>query len=96
MGRLRLIKQRPGRRAARPHKDRPRRLAARLKRLRIGRLARARAGAWAGGGLVTAGTGLAWGVAAGLITAGALLIAYCLLIADVAETGDEDGGTDTW
>ncbi|MGW6295637.1 hypothetical protein [Streptomyces sp. NPDC055058] len=68
----------------------------RLRLTAVRPLARARAGAWAGGGLLTAGCGLAWGVAAGLITAGVLLIAYCLLIADVAEPGEDDGRTGAW
>lgn len=64
----------------------------RLRLKRPGRLARARAGTWSGGGLVAVGAGLSWGVGIGLIAAGALLLAYCLLIADVAAPGRPDDG----
>lgn len=87
MGRLRLIKPRPSS-TARPRTGR---LAARLKRARIGRLARARAGAWAGGGLISTGVALQWGRPIALIVAGALLAAYCLLVADIAEPDRSDG-----
>ncbi|MEU1596196.1 hypothetical protein ABZ468_25890 [Streptomyces sp. NPDC005708] len=64
-----------------------------LRRPKVSRLMRTRAGTWAGGGLVSAGVGLEWGLPFALIVAGVLLAAYCLLIADVAEPGDGRGGS---
>ncbi|MER5912327.1 hypothetical protein ABT124_17985 [Streptomyces sp. NPDC001982] len=63
-----------------------------IRRPRVSRLARSRFGIWTGGGLISAGVGLQWGLSIALIVAGVLLVAYCLLIADVAEPGDGRGG----
>lgn len=49
--------------------------------------ARARGGVFVGGVLVTAGIWVGVDLAAGLMTAGVLLVAYCLLLMDV------DGGS---
>ncbi|WP_426568102.1 hypothetical protein [Streptomyces canus] len=57
-----------------------------MRRLpRLSRLTRSRIGTWTGGGLVSAGVGMQWGLPFALIVAGVLLAAYCLLVADVAE-----------
>lgn len=44
----------------------------------------------AGGGMFTSGMWLAVDLAAGLMTGGALLVAYCLLLTDV--DADDGGG----
>lgn len=49
----------------------------------MSRAAWARLGVMVGGVLFAAGVGLAVGAAAALMTAGAGLVAYCLLLADV-------------
>lgn len=77
MGRLRVNRRQPNQRPA----GRSRRLSP---------LARSRIGTWTGGALVSAGAGFQWGLPAGLIVAGVLLAAYCLLIADVSP-GRTDG-----
>jgi hypothetical protein len=82
MGRLRL-KTPP---AGRPKRRRP----------RLTRLTRSRIGTWTGGGLIATGTGLGWGLPVALIVAGVLLAAYCLLVADVADPGADDGRPRTW
>jgi hypothetical protein len=58
-----------------------------MGRLRVSRALRARAGVLAGGSSASAGVGLGFGLAAGLVAAGVLLVAYCLLLMDV------DGGS---
>lgn len=62
-----------------------------LRLPKVSRLARSRVGIWTGGGLVSAGAGLRWGLPLALIVAGILLAAYCLLVADVAEPDAGDG-----
>jgi hypothetical protein len=52
----------------------------------MSRPVRARAGIFAGGATACAGLGLAVGLAAALMAAGVLVVAYCLLLMDV------DGG----
>lgn len=47
------------------------------------RAGRARAGVLAGGCMAAAGAGLGLGLAVGLVVAGVLLVAYCLLLMDV-------------
>ncbi|WP_328941528.1 hypothetical protein OG259_07595 [Streptomyces sp. NBC_00250] len=59
-----------------------------MDRFRLTRKGWARAGVLAGGGLVTAGVGLAVDLAAALISSGVMLVAYCVVIADI-------GGDDT-
>lgn len=54
-----------------------------MGRLQVNRAVRARLGVLAGGGLFTAGVGMAVDVAAGLMTAGLGLVAYFLWLADV-------------
>lgn len=54
-----------------------------MGRVRIGPALRARLGLLAGGAAFAAGSGLAWGLAYGLMTAGPLLAGYCLLVMDV-------------
>lgn len=81
MGRLRVKR--------RKRDQRPKRPARRLPRLSP--LMRSRFGTWTGGALVSAGAGLQWGLPVALIVAGVLLAAYCLLIADVAAPGEDDG-----
>lgn len=64
-----------------------------MGRVRVSRAAWARAGVLTGGGAVTAGVGLAVDLASALMVGGGLLIAYCLLLADVAAPvppADED------
>ena len=61
-----------------------------MGRVRMTRPALARAGVVAGGGLFTAGIGLAIDLPAALMTAGAGLVVYCLLLMDVG-TGDGGG-----
>jgi hypothetical protein len=58
-------------------------------RVRIGAALRARLGLLAGGAAFAAGSGLAWGLAYGLMTAGPLLAGYCLLVMDVDEPEPE-------
>lgn len=53
-----------------------------MGRIRLTRAARARAGVLTGGAMVASGTGLRLGLALGLVVAGVLLVAYCLLLAD--------------
>lgn len=71
-----------------------------MGRLRVklprGRLARSRAGTAAGAGLAVAGVWLWFGVAVALVVAGVLLMAYCLLIADIAEPAPDDGRDREW
>lgn len=55
----------------------------------MSRVGLARVGVLAGGGLFTSGVWLAVDMAAGLMTAGMGLVAYCLLLADV---GPAEGG----
>jgi hypothetical protein len=43
-----------------------------------------------GGAMVAAGAGLGFGLAVGLVVAGVLLVAYCLLLMDV--TPGDGGG----
>ncbi|MGW1801545.1 hypothetical protein ACWCQN_37920 [Streptomyces sp. NPDC001984] len=57
------------------------------------RLQRARAATFTGGGLVAAGVWEWFGRPVALIVAGVLVVAYSLLIADVAEP-QRDGRTD--
>lgn len=57
-----------------------------MGRVRVTGAARARLGVLSGGGLFTAGVWQAFGVAAGLMAGGVLVVAYCLLLMDV------DGG----
>lgn len=52
-------------------------------------VARARAGVMTGGALVAAGAGFGLGLAVGLVVAGVLLVAHCLLLMDV---GPGNGG----
>jgi hypothetical protein len=52
-------------------------------RISVSRAARARAGIVTGGVMVAAGAGLGLGLAVGLAVGGVLLVAYCLLLADV-------------
>ncbi|MFD4740952.1 hypothetical protein ACFWNQ_26820 [Streptomyces virginiae] len=54
-----------------------------MGRIQVSRAALARAGTLLGGALFTAGILLAIDVAAALMTAGVLTVAYCLLLADV-------------
>lgn len=54
-----------------------------MGRIRLTRAGMSRAGVIAGGGLFTSGVWLACGLAAGLMTGGVLLVAYCLVLADV-------------
>ncbi|MFD1656987.1 hypothetical protein ACFSL4_01735 [Streptomyces caeni] len=91
-----MSKQQPGRRSEGSQTARIRQVTARLGRFWATRLARARAGAWAGGGLVSAGVGLQWGLPLALIVSGALLTAYCLLVADIAEPDRGDRRPQTW
>ena len=49
----------------------------------MSRAVRARLGVVAGGSVFTAGVWMATDVAVGLMTGGVLLVAYCLLLADV-------------
>ncbi|MFB6943196.1 hypothetical protein ACFWGL_17120 [Streptomyces sp. NPDC060286] len=65
-----------------------------MGRLRLTRAALARTGVMTGGGLFTVGIGVGVGVAASLMTAGVLLVAYCLLLMDVT-SGDGGGGDRT-
>ncbi|MFE2046370.1 hypothetical protein ACFXAZ_36710 [Streptomyces sp. NPDC059477] len=60
-----------------------------MGRIRVTRAGRARAGVLAGGALASTGAGLGLGLAVGLVVAGVLLVAYCLLLMD---TADSDGG----
>lgn len=61
-----------------------------MGRLRLTRAGLSRAGVIAGGGMFTSGMWLAVDLAAGLMTGGALLVAYCLLLTDV--DADDGGG----
>lgn len=54
-----------------------------MGRVQMSRAAWARLGVLLGGVLFVVGVGLAAGVAVALMTAGAGLVAYCLLLADV-------------
>lgn len=54
-----------------------------MGRIQVSRAVLARAGTLLGGALFTAGILLAIDVAAALMTAGVLTVAYCLLLADV-------------
>jgi len=69
-----------------------------LKRPKVRRLARARSATFTGGGLVSAGVWEWFGRPVALVVAGALIVAYSLLIADIAEPepGDGNGGPDPW
>ncbi|MGP4088542.1 hypothetical protein [Streptomyces sp. KR55] len=67
-----------------------------LKRPKVSRLARARGATFAGGCLVSAGVWEWFGRPVALVVAGALVVAYSLLIADVAEPSEDDGGSDQW
>lgn len=58
-----------------------------MGRVRMTRTARARAGVVAGGTMASVGAGLGLGLAVGLVVGGTLLVAYCLLLADVGGTG---------
>ncbi|NYV72978.1 hypothetical protein [Streptomyces sp. UH6] len=60
-----------------------------MGRIRLTRVARARAGVLAGGASAATGAGLGLGLAVGLVVGGVLLAAYCLLLMDV---GPADGG----
>lgn len=62
-----------------------------MGRIRMTRTALARAGVMTGGGLFTAGIGLAVDLPAALMTAGIGLVAYCLLLMDVSPSGREGG-----
>ncbi|MEV7712297.1 hypothetical protein [Streptomyces sp. NPDC088270] len=62
-----------------------------MGRLRMTRAALARTGVMTGGALFTAGMGLGVGLAAALMTAGVLLVAYCLVLMDVGGPGDGGG-----
>ncbi|MGW3166974.1 hypothetical protein ACWC9Q_29770 [Streptomyces sp. NPDC001142] len=62
-----------------------------MGRIRLTPAALARTGVMTGGGLLTVGIGLGIGLAAALMTAGVLLVAYCLLLMDVT-AGDNPGG----
>lgn len=75
---------------------RPKGRLPKLRRPRISRLTRTRAGAWAGGGLISSGVGLEWGLPIALIVAGTLLAAYCLLIAEVADPNPGERRPRTW
>lgn len=55
-----------------------------MGRVRMTPVARARAGVMTGGALVAAGAGFGLGLAVGLVVAGVLLVAYCLLLMDVS------------
>lgn len=59
----------------------------------MSRAAWARAGVVAGGGLFAGGVGLAVDLAGALMVAGVELVAYCLLLADVAPAETERKGT---
>jgi hypothetical protein len=50
---------------------------------------RAQVGTWAGGGLLTAGAGVAWGVGYALIVAGLLVLLWFLTIYDVDDPDRE-------
>jgi hypothetical protein len=63
-------------------------------RVRVTAVLRARLGVMAGGAAFASGTGLAWGLAAGLMTAGPLLAAYCLLVMDVDDPGQPEAEAD--
>lgn len=54
-----------------------------MGRISVSRAARARAGTILGGVLLAVGAGLGLGLAVGLAAAGALLVAYSLLLTDV-------------
>lgn len=56
-----------------------------MGRVRVNRALRARLGILAGGASVASGAGLAAGLWAGLVAAGGLAMAYCLLVIDVDE-----------
>lgn len=58
-----------------------------MGRVRVSTTARAQAGVFTGGALVAAGVCVGFGLAAALMAAGVLLVAYCLLLMDV------DGGS---
>jgi len=62
----------------------------RLRVTRWTRAARARIGYWTGCAALAVGTGLEFGVGAGLMAAGVLAAGSCLLL---VETDDEDGRT---
>jgi len=58
-----------------------------MGRVRVSAGARARAGVLIGGALVTAGIWVGVDLAAALMVAGVLLVAYCLLLMDVEAGG---------
>jgi hypothetical protein len=62
----------------------------------LSRLERARGATFTGGGLIAAGTWQWFGGPVALVVAGALIVAYSLLIADVAEPSKDDGRPGEW
>ncbi|MFF9270434.1 hypothetical protein [Streptomyces rochei] len=62
-----------------------------MGRIRLTPVARARTGVMTGGTLVAVGAGLGLGLAVGLVVAGVLLVAYCLLLMDVGSGPGGDG-----
>ncbi|MGW6910259.1 hypothetical protein [Streptomyces sp. NPDC054940] len=67
-----------------------------LKRPKLGRLARARGATFSGGGLITAGVWEWFGRPVALVVAGVLVVAYSLLIAEIAEPDQGDGRSGKW
>ncbi|GAB2714470.1 hypothetical protein [Streptomyces bullii] len=67
-----------------------------LKRPKVSRLARARGATFTGGGLIAAGVWQWFGGPVALVVAGALIVAYSLLIADVAEPSEDDRRPESW
>ncbi|WP_409469070.1 hypothetical protein [Streptomyces sp. HC307] len=61
-----------------------------MGRIRMTPAGRARAGVLAGGAMAAVGSGLGLGLAVGLVVGGVLLVAYCLLLANV--DADDGGG----
>jgi hypothetical protein len=60
-------------------------------RVRLTRAGRSQAGVLVGGGTFTAGMWVGVGLAAGLMTGGVLLVAYCLFLMDT-EGPEKNGG----
>lgn len=59
-----------------------------MGRVRLTPAVRARTGVVTGGVMVAVGAGLGVSLAVGLVVAGVLLVAYCLLLTDVPDGSD--------
>lgn len=68
----------------------------RMKRPNLSRLARARIGMASGAALIASGLWLWFSLGVALTFSGALLIAYWLLVADIAPPGEDDGRPRPW